>query len=173
MDHNQAQRNNARTTKVKRSFSLRELVGLLPVTCRKAWEKAGKLALPANLLELSASMMGARREERAFALRNSNFKQQIRLRDLAARFARGFPSISSTLRSEGAGNAGRRCAAAKSVHVVATVTPESTGIPHAMVLRFPSCSPRRSGSFATVTCGTYRKLDTSVEVSGPHDLAVR
>jgi len=113
MDHNQAQRNNARTTKVKRSFSLRELVGLLPVTCRKAWEKAGKLALPANLLELSASMMGARREERAFALRNSNFKQQIRLRDLAARFARGFPSISSTLRSEGAGNAGRRCAAAK------------------------------------------------------------
>jgi hypothetical protein len=42
-----------------------------------------------------------------------------------------------------------------------------------MVLRFPSCSPRRSGSFATVTCGTYRKLDTSVEMSGPHDFTVR
>src|ERR1700682_4622005 len=35
--------------------------------------------------------------------------------------------------SEGAGNAGRRCAAAKSVHVVATVTPETPGIPRAMV----------------------------------------
>ena len=42
---------------------------------------------------------------------------------------------------------------------VTTSTPESPGIPRAMVLRFPSCSPRRSGSFATVTCGTYRKLD--------------
>jgi hypothetical protein len=40
-------------------------------------------------------------------------------------------------------------------------------------LRLTSRSPRRSGSFATVTCGTYRKLDTSVEMSGPHDLAVR
>jgi hypothetical protein len=83
------------------------------------------------------------------------------------------PEFSSTLQSEGAGNAGRRCAAAKSVHVVTTVTPESPGIPRAMVLRFPSCSPRRSGSFATVTCGTYRKLDTSVEVPGPHDFTVR
>jgi len=36
---------------------------------------------------------------------------------------------------------------------VSQVTPESPGIPRAMVLRFPSCSPRRSGSFATVTCG--------------------
>ena len=61
----------------------------------------------------------------------------------------------------------------QSVHVVATVTPESPGIPRAMVLRLTSCSPRRSGSFATVTCGTYRKLDTSVEVSGPHDFTVR
>ena len=63
--------------------------------------------------------------------------------------------------------------AAKSVHVVTTVTPETPDIPRAMVLRLTSRSPRRSGSFATVTCGTYRKLDTSVEVSGPHDLAVR
>src|SRR6266581_6925840 len=93
--------------------------------------------------------------------------------NLAARFARGLLEFSLTLSSEGAGNAGRRCAAAKSVHVVATDTPESPGILRAMVLRLPSRSPRRSGSFATVTCGTYRKLDTSVEVSGPHDLAVR
>jgi len=66
---------------------------------------------------------------------------QTQIRDLAARFARGLPEFSLTLSSEGAGNAGRRCAAAKSVHVVATVTPESPGIPRAMVLRFPSCSP--------------------------------
>src|SRR5712664_3517601 len=98
---------------------------------------------------------------------------QTQLRDLAARFARGLPEFSLALSSEGAGNAGRRCAAAKSVHVATTVTPESPGIPRAMVLRFPSCSPRRSGSFATVTCGTYRKLDTSVEMSGPHDFTVR
>src|ERR1700694_5376245 len=65
---------------------------------------------------------------------------QTQIRDLAARFARVLPEFSLTLSSEGAGNAGRRCAAAKSVHVVATVTPESPGIPRAMVLRFPSSS---------------------------------
>src|SRR6267143_6980820 len=66
----------------------------------------------------------------------SNFKQrcvQRQLRDLAALFARGLLSFSLPSRSEGAGNAGRRCAAAKSVHVVATVTPETPGIPRAMV----------------------------------------
>jgi hypothetical protein len=94
---------------------------------------------------------------------------QKQIRDLAARFARGLPEFSLTLSSEGAGNAGRRCAAAKSVHVVATVTPESPGIPAQWFYGFLR-APRRSGSFATVTCGTYRKLDTSVEVSGPHDL---
>src|SRR3981189_1673017 len=107
----------------------------------------------------------------------SNFKQrcvQRQLRDLAALFARGLLSFSLPSRSEGAGNAGRRCAAAKSVHVVATVTPESPGIPRAMVLRFASCS-LRSGSFATVIPEKLvsQELDTSVEVSGPHDLAVR
>ena len=29
------------------------------------------------------------------------------------------------------------------------------------------------GFLATVTCGPYRRLDTSTEVSGPHDFAVR
>src|SRR5882762_10714701 len=109
-------------------------------------------------------------------LTDSNFKRrcvQTQLRDLAALFAGGLLSFSLPSRSEGAGNAGRRCAAAKSVHVVATVTPETPGIPRAMVLRLTSCSPRRSGSFATVTCGTYRRLDTSVEMSGPHDFTVR
>jgi hypothetical protein len=72
---------------------------------------------------------------------------------LAAPSARGFALASALLQSEGAGNAGRRCAAAKSVHVVTTVTPETPDIPRAMVLRLTSCSPRRSGSFATVTSG--------------------
>src|SRR3981189_1954355 len=105
----------------------------------------------------------------------SNFKQrcvQRQLRDLAALFARGLLSFSLPSRSEGAGNAGRRCAAAKSVHVVATVTPETPGIPRTMAYSLLR-APRRSGSFATVTCGTNRKLDTSVEISGPHDLPVR
>src|ERR1700716_110729 len=107
----------------------------------------------------------------------SNFKQrcvQRQLRDLAALFARGLLSFSLPSRSEGAGNAGRRCAAAKSVHVVATVTPETPGIPRAMVYSL-LCAPRRSGSFATVTPEKLasQELDTSVEMSGPHDLAVR
>jgi hypothetical protein len=71
---------------------------------------------------------------------------------LAARSTRGLPSISRPLRSEGAGNAGRRCARGKKCTVVTTVTPETPGIPRAMVLRLTSRS-WRSGSFATVTCG--------------------
>jgi hypothetical protein len=62
--------------------------------------------------------------------------------------------------------------AAKICALRATVTPETPGI-SAQWFTAASCSPRRSGSFATVARGTDRKLDTSVEVSGPHDLAVR
>src|SRR6202048_3624828 len=42
-------------------------------------------------------------------------------------------------------------------------------------LRLTSCSPRRPGSFATVTPEKLasQELDTSVGVSGPHDFAVR
>src|ERR1700691_5444238 len=46
--------------------------------------------------------------------------------------------------------------------------------PHAMVLTAYTHSPRRSGFLASVACGSaFRKLDASVEASGPHDLAVR
>jgi hypothetical protein len=51
------------------------------------------------------------------------------------------------------GMPGADAPAAKKCTVVTTVTPESPGIPRAMVLRLTSCSPRRSGSFATVTSG--------------------
>jgi hypothetical protein len=53
---------------------------------------------------------------------------------------------------------------------------ETTGIPCAMVLRFPSCSPRRPGfivSVIGVTRERHRQLDISVGISGPHDFAVR
>src|SRR6266851_6131933 len=42
-----------------------------------------------------------------------------------------------------------------------------------MVLRFPSCSPRRSGLFVTVVCASSRRLDAGVEASEPHDFAVQ
>src|SRR6266851_5398750 len=75
---------------------------------------------------------------------DSNFKQQhcpqTQLRDLAAHFARVLPSTSRPLQSEGAGNAGRpmRPIAARAMVVVertrvSQVTPESPGIPRAMV----------------------------------------
>src|SRR5579872_1864616 len=49
-----------------------------------------------------------------------------------------------------------------------------------MVLRFPSCSPRRSGLLSPSPARrdgraviANRQLDASVEASGPHDFAVR
>ena len=105
---------------------------------------------------------------------------KICLRDLAACFARGLACSFRPLQSESAGNAGRpmRPIAACAMIVVertrvSQVTPEASGIPRAMVLRLMSRSPRRSGFFATVACGCCRKLDASVEASGPHDFAVR
>jgi hypothetical protein len=59
------------------------------------------------------------------------------------------------------------------VGVFTAEAPETSGIPHAMVLRLISCSPRGPGSFAPVIGGLLRQLDTSVGVSGPHDFAVR
>src|SRR6266481_9234532 len=84
--------------------------------------------------------------------------------------------------SEGAGNAGRpmRPIAACAMSVVertrvSQVTPGTSGIPHAMVLRLMSYSHRRSGFLVTVTPEKLasHELDASVEVSGPHDFAVR
>jgi hypothetical protein len=62
--------------------------------------------------------------------------------------------------------------AAKNTRVVRHCHTGNTRHPRAMVYGLLR-APRRSGFFATVACGTYRKLDTSVEMSGPHDLAVR
>ncbi len=60
-------------------------------------------------------------------------------------------------KTEGAGNAGCLAAPAvsraknkKHTSVVTASLPKQSGIPRAMVLRFPSCSPRRPGFFASV-----------------------
>ena len=74
---------------------------------------------------------------------------KIRVRDLAAHFARVLALTFRPLPSEGAGNAGRpmRPIAACAMSVVertrvSQVTPESPGIPRAMVLRLITRSPR-------------------------------
>src|SRR5476651_2892120 len=96
-------------------------------------------------------------------------------------FSREFCLERSALQSEGAGNAGRPMrpiAACAMVVVVRTrvsqVTPESPGIPHAMVYGLYVPSPA-NGSFATVAPEKLasQELDTSTAMSGPHDFAVR
>jgi hypothetical protein len=99
--------------------------------------------------------------------------------NLAACCARGLLSTSRPLHSEGAGNAGRPMRPLPRVQWVVVegtrvsqVTPESPGIPRAMVYGLYVISPA-IGFLATVACRTDRKLDTSTEVSGPHDFAIR
>src|ERR1700736_2395828 len=107
---------------------------------------------------------------------------RIRLRDLAACFARVLLETSRPLNNEGAGNAGRpmRPIAACAMIVVertrvSQVTPESPGIPRAMVYGLYRALPGEPGFLATVAPEKLasQELDTSVEVSGPHDFAVR
>src|ERR1700738_4227969 len=104
---------------------------------------------------------------------------QAQLRDLAAQFARGLLEFSSTLQSEGAGNAGRPMrpiAACADLVVESTrvsqVTPESPGIPRAMVYGLLRALPG-DRALLPPSSAVARQLDTSVGVSGPHDFAVR
>jgi hypothetical protein len=110
------------------------------------------------------------------------FFKQPQLRDLAAGYARVLLRNSHPLQSEGAGNAGRpmRPIAACAMIVVertrvSQVTPESPGIPRAMVYGLYRALPGEPGFLATVTPEKLasQELDTSVGVSGPHDFAVR
>jgi hypothetical protein len=129
------------------------------------------------------SILSLRGEMDCFAaLAMTASKFQIQIRDLAAPVARGLALTFRPLQQEGAGNAGRPMrpiAACAEVVVASTrvsqVTPESSGIPRAMVLRLMSYSPRRSGFFVTVTPEKLasHELDASVEASGPYDFAVR
>src|SRR6202790_5239082 len=58
---------------------------------------------------------------------------------------------------------------------VSQVTPESPGIPRAMVYGLYRAPPGEPGFLATVAPEkpASQELDTSVGVSGPHDFAVR
>jgi hypothetical protein len=85
---------------------------------------------------------------------------QTKLRDLAAPCARVLLLISRPLNSEGAGNAGRpmrpiaACALVESKSTrVSQVTPESPGIPHAMVYGLYRALPGEPGFLATVIGG--------------------
>src|ERR1700688_5231437 len=87
-----------------------------------------------------------------------------------------------TLHSEGAGNAGRPMrpiAACAEVVVESTrvsqVTPESPGIPRAMVYGLYRALPGEPGFLATVTPKKLasQELDASVGASGPHAFSVR
>src|SRR3984893_3670684 len=104
------------------------------------------------------------------------------LRDLAACFARVLPENSCPLKPEGAGNTGRpmrpiaACALVESKSTrVSQVTPESPGIPRAMVYGLYRALPGEPGFLATVAPEKLasQELDTSVGVSGTHDFAVR
>jgi hypothetical protein len=93
-------------------------------------------------------------------------------------FSREFCLETPALRSEGAGNAGRPMrpiAACATIVVertrVSQVTPESPGIPRAMVYGYTVLSPA-TGFLATVI-GCLRRLDASIGASGPHVFAVR
>ena len=67
------------------------------------------------------------------------------------------------------------CEMKKHTSKVTTVTPESPGIPRAMVLTVSFALSPVTGLFATVASQELRpaKLDASVGASGPHDFAVR
>jgi hypothetical protein len=95
----------------------------------------------------------------------------------------GDASSLSLERTEGAGNAGRfarpqpRVRMEKAHELVTTGTPKHHDIPCATVLTAYTCSPVRRRCAGLVGHRRpriiFRKLDTSVGVSGPYDFAVR
>src|SRR4051812_10821066 len=66
------------------------------------------------------------------------------------------------------------CKIKKHTSIVTTVTPDSPGIPYAMVLTGSFVLSPVIGLVVTVAGGKhFHQLDASVEASGPHDFAVR
>ena len=66
------------------------------------------------------------------------------------------------------------CKIKKHTSIVTTVTPDSPGIPYAMVLTVSFELSRVTGFLATLVSGQrFRQLDASIGASGPHDFAVR
>jgi hypothetical protein len=58
------------------------------------------------------------------------------------------------------------CEMKKHTSIVTTVTPERPGIPRAMVLRFPSCSPRRPGLLPPSLPGAFGFPGSLMSASG-------
>src|ERR1700726_387949 len=100
---------------------------------------------------------------------------------ISRRVAPEFCWKSPALRSEGAGNAGRpmrpiaACAMVEVEHTrVSQVTPESPGIPRAMVYGlFRALPGDRAFLPPSPAKVAFRELDASVGASGPHVFAVR
>jgi hypothetical protein len=100
----------------------------------------------------------------------------------AARCVRGVPLNSRPFQNQGAGNAGRpmrpavSCAKSSAkTHTSIQVTPESPGIPHAMVYGLLRAHLGEPGFLPPSSPRSFRFLefDTSVGVSGPHVFTVR
>ena len=116
---------------------------------------------------------------------DSSFKHRIPCRHsfaISPRISREFCFEHSALTSEGAGNAGRpmrppprvRWWKVKSTRV-SQVTPESPGIPRAMVLTASFVLFPATGFLATVIPEKLasHELDASIGASEPHDFSVR
>src|ERR1700730_12431338 len=90
-------------------------------------------------------------------------------------------SENSALKQEGAGNAGCPMHPQPRVRFVVLVctrvftaeAPETSGIPHAMVLRLIRAVPGDRALLPPSSAGKSRDLNASVGASGPHDFAVR
>jgi hypothetical protein len=121
-----------------------------------------------------------RREHKAGLLRFARNDVEAAVSTLATRIrpscATSLPSLDQ--RAQGKPGADRTrslaCNTEEHTSVFTTGTTEQPGFPRAMVLRFPSCSPRGSG----LSCPRDRtessaQLDARVAAPGPHDFAVR
>jgi hypothetical protein len=112
---------------------------------------------------------------------NARNDAKICHRVLAAGFRASYGGNVAPSMKEGAGNAGRSLRPQprmqiKNEHtsVVTTVTPESPGIPRAMVLTaYIALSPVTGLVCHRRWRNIFRQLDASVGASGPHDFAVR
>jgi hypothetical protein len=174
-------------TVVRHEFRLMRGGGLWPQSLRKQGRRDVEAVIASvseaiHFLHLKKKEAGLLRRfaplHKRFAFVAGN-DDQIQFRILAARCARGLPLNSRPLRNEGAGNAGRpmrpavSCAKCnKKTHTSIQVTPESPGIPRAMVYGLSralpgdrACLPPSSAEYC------IRQLDSSVGEPGPHDFA--
>ena len=100
----------------------------------------------------------------AFAFSRRDFARVVDLFPPIKRRAWGMPDAQCTRSLVG------KTGSKRSPAIVTTSTPETPSIPRAMVLQFTSCSPRRSGSFATVAPADMTGPRPVGPTSPPQDL---